>query len=284
MKMTWFLEEAPLLETTKILQDYHMHTSFSCDSKAKPEEMIKSAIAKGLTSISITDHYDLECIDYKEDETFDSKDYFATLLPLKEKYKDKIAINIGVELGLQPGCGKVFLPLVKNNPFEFIIGSVHVFKGRDLAKGEVFIGRREEDVYPEYFEEVLQNIKEYKKFNVLGHLDYPIRYSKGKNTTYHYKNHKEVLDDILKELIDTGRGLEVNAAGLKYGLPFAHPRQEILKRYVELGGEILTIGSDAHRPNHIAYDYERVKEYLKSCNVKNYTIFSSSGINFYQLT
>lgn len=261
-----------------------MHTYFSGDSDADPEEMIKTAVSKGLKSISITDHYDLECADYVDEGIFDIDEYFKVLYPLKEKYKSKIEVNIGVEIGMQPMRSELFRSMISIYPFEFVIGSVHVIGGKDPAFGQIFENKKDEDVYQEYFEEELQNIKECKDFNVLGHLDYVVRYGHKMDKSYKYENHKEVIDDILKELIYTGRGIEVNAAGLKYGLPFAHPMGEIIKRYVELGGEILTIGSDAHKPEHIAYDFSKVKDYLVSCNVKNYTIFSSGRIKFYQLT
>ena len=76
-------------------------------------------------------------------------------------------------------------------------------------------------------------------------------------------------------MIEHGKGLEVNTAGLKYGLPFAHPHSDIIKRYIELGGEIVTIGSDAHKPEHVAYDFEKVKSILRTCGVKYLTKFKS---------
>ena len=77
----------------------------------------------------------------------------------------------------------------------------------------------------------------------------------------------------MKHLIEHGKGLELNTAGWKYGLPFAHPHQDVLKRYKELGGEIITIGSDGHRPEHVAYDFHKVKDYLEACGFKYYTEF-----------
>ena len=73
--------------------------------------------------------------------------------------------------------------------------------------------------------------------------------------------------------IEHGKGIELNTAGLKYGLPYAHPHRDVLKRYRELGGEILTIGSDAHKPEHVAYDFQKVPELLESCGFRYYTEF-----------
>ena len=93
----------------------------------------------------------------------------------------------------------------------------------------------------------------------------------------------EVADEIMRSLIAQGKGIELNTAGFKYGLPFAHPHPEILKRYKELGGEIITIGSDAHKPEHIAYDFDRAKEVLEECGFKYYTEFKERKTIFIQV-
>lgn len=94
----------------------------------------------------------------------------------------------------------------------------------------------------------------------------------------------DLIDEILKILIQRGKGLEVNSAGLKYGLPYPHPHPDVLKRYKELGGEIITIGADAHKPEHVAYDFAQTAEILKSCGFKFYTEFCERKPVFKQLT
>ena len=96
-------------------------------------------------------------------------------------------------------------------------------------------------------------------------------------------DYADIIDEILKLLIEKEKGLEVNSAGLKYGLPFAHPHPDVLKRYRELGGEIITIGADAHKPEHIAYDFAKAEEILKSCGFKYYTEFFEQKPVFKQL-
>ena len=117
------------------------------------------------------------------------------------------------------------------------------------------------------------DIKNNPDFDVLGHIDYVIRYGKEKERAYSYHKYADVIDEILKTLIHNGKGLELNTAGWKYGLSFAHPHPDILKRYRELGGEILTVGSDGHKPEHIAYDFHRINDLLKECGFKYYTEF-----------
>ena len=118
-----------------------------------------------------------------------------------------------------------------------------------------------------------KNLQTYSCFDTCGHIDYVVRYGPSKNVHYCYKNHADILDEILKTLIDKGIGLECNTAGFKYGLGQPHPSTEILKRYKELGGELLTLGSDAHAPCHIAYDFQKASDLLKACGFRYYTIF-----------
>ena len=118
---------------------------------------------------------------------------------------------------------------------------------------------------------------------MLGHIDYIVRYGKTKAATYSYKEHADIIDEILKYLIEHGKGIELNMAGFKYGLGFGHPHPDIIKRYKELGGEIITIGADGHKPEHIAYDFYRVSGILKACGFEKYTEFIERKPIFRQL-
>ena len=253
-----------------IKADVHMHTLFSHDSDARPDEMIQEAIQKGLETICFTDHYDKDDMEWGEESIFHPESYFKTLVPLQEKYKGKINIRIGVELGLQPHLGEYYREFTQKYPFDFVIGSVHCIQSTDPASKVIFQGKSDEEVYKIAFEETLTDIKAFDGFDVLGHLDYVVRYGERREETYSYKKFSDIIDEILRILIEKGKGLEVNTAGLKYGLPFAHPHSDVLKRYRELGGEIITIGADGHCPEHIAYDFDKVPSILKDCGFKYY--------------
>ena len=264
--------------------DYHMHTAFSLDSESEAESMVRGAIAKGLKRICITDHEDHGYIYEGEEFTFDVKEYFQTLGNLREKYKDQIDIRIGVEIGLQPDLGGYYQQYVKKWPFDFVIGSVHLIGGKDPYDQELFEGQTDEEAYRQTFLETLEDIKAIDDFDVLGHLDYVVRYGKQQEKEYAYFKFSDEIDAVLKYLIEHGKGIELNTAGLKYGLPFAHPHPEILKRYKELGGEIITIGADAHKPEHIAYDFRKVRGILADCGFKYYTEFLERKPVFKQVT
>ena len=223
--------------------DCHMHTYFSGDSEAKPEDMVLAAIDKGLEAICFTDHEDIDYFCDDIEFVFDPETYFKELGALKEKYKEKLDIRIGVEFGLQPHLAK---------------------------KAKAF---SDEEAYRMALQETIADIRAVADFDVLGHLDYVVRYGKHREQEYSYGRFADEIDEILRYLIEHGKGLEVNTAGLKYGLPFAHPHPDVLKRYKKLGGEIITVGADAHKPEHVGYDFNIVDNILEACGFKYYAEF-----------
>lgn len=251
--------------------DFHMHTAFSTDSESSPEEMIEEAIRRGLQTICITDHFDLDFTEPGFLVDFDT--YFPALRNLQEKYRAYIDVRIGAEFGLQPHLSDAFREIAGKYPFDFIIGSLHVIDGMDPYRRKYFEGKTDEEAYRRAFECTIENIRAIADYDVLGHIDYVVRYGKHQAREYSYAKYADYLDEILRHLIENGKGLELNTAGWKYGLDFAHPHQDVLKRYKELGGEIITIGSDGHKPEHVAYDFHKVKDYLQACGIKYYTEF-----------
>ena len=263
--------------------DIHMHTCFSHDSESTPESMILGAVNKGLQSICFTDHYDKDDIAWGQEDIFDPEEYFKVLRPLQEKYRDIIDVRIGVEIGMQPYLQPFYDVFVKKYPFDFVIGSAHSILGTDVAFGTIFETRTDSEVYEICLKEMLEDVKCYDDFDTLGHLDYMTRYGKEREKAYSYKKYADIIDEILKTLIYKGKGLEINTAGLKYGLPYAHPHMDVLKRYRELGGEIITIGADGHKPEHIAYDFQKVPEILNTCGFTFYTEFKERKPVFHHI-
>lgn len=259
-----------------------MHTKFSNDATSEPEAMIQSAIEKRLQIICITDHQDM---DYPREGMFgfDTAHYFEVLSHLKEKYKHQIEVRIGVEVGLQPHLRAEIKEYVNRYPFDFVIGSIHIVDRMDPYYPEFFENRTDEEGYTLAFQDTIKSLNNIDDFDVLGHIDYIVRYGKEKAKNYTYEKYKEYIDEILKLAIKKGKGIELNTSGFKYGLGFCHPHPDIIRRYRELGGEIITIGADGHRPEHIAYDFHKVGDILKSCNFKYYTEFCQRKPIFKQL-
>ena len=257
------------------LWDTHMHTSFSGDSEADPEAMIREAVRLGLSGICITDHEDLDYPDPDICFELDLPVYEQTILDLKKKYAGKIPVCFGIELGLAPHLTERHRQILSSHPFDFVIGSSHLVNGIDPYYPAYYEGRSEEEAYREYFRSVLANIQAFQDFDVYGHLDYVVRYGPDKNRFYSYERYADVIDPILMELIRLGKGIEVNTAGFKYGLGHPNPTEAILCRYRELGGTILTLGADAHAPEQIAWSYASLPGLLKDCGFDSYTVFQN---------
>lgn len=276
-----------------IQADMHMHTWFSTDSEACPRDMADEAVRKGLKTICFTDHFDKDDLEWGEEGIFDVDAYFVEMQKLQEEYAGKLNIRIGIELGLRTYLKDYYEELTKKYPFDFVIGSVHNVPYKKDAEGNIlytdpaaeklFTDCTDKEAYRLMMETTLENVRISDCFQTLGHLDYVVRYGKSREKEYSYTDYADIIDEILKLLIEKKKGLEVNSAGLKYGLPFAHPHPDVLKRYRELGGEIITIGADAHKPEHIAYDFAKAEEILKSCGFKYYTEFFEQKPVFKQL-
>lgn len=252
--------------------DVHMHCGFSNDSETRPEDIVESAIAKGLSVICFTDHYDKDNLDWGDEAIFDVESYFQKMIELQEEYRDQIDIRIGAEIGMQPYLAEYYQNFMAQHPFDFVIGSVHSVLEHDVAL-DFFQKHSDPEGYKIYFEEMLQDVQKIKSYDVLGHLDYIVRYSNQGSKGFDLNDYMDIIEEILKQVIAHGKGIEMNMSGLKYGLGAPHPQPEIIKRYRELGGEIITVGADGHIPEHIAYDYHLADDILKSCGFKYYTEF-----------
>lgn len=254
--------------------DCHMHTKYSADSDASIESMIEASISKGLKTICFTDHMDLDFpSEYNMTFEFDVNDYFDTLERLKSKYKDDININIGIELGLMPHLASRYNKLINDYNFDFVIGSSHLVNMKDPYYSSFWENISTKEGLNLYFKSIIENISSFDGFDVYGHIDYIIRYCPDKSYSFSYEDYSEIIDCILKTLISKGKGIEINTAGYKYGLNAPNPGIDIIKRYIELGGNILTIGADAHKPEHIAYDYDSLYKLLKDNNISAYCYF-----------
>lgn len=266
-----------------ILADYHVHSRFSSDSQAAMEQMIEKAIGLGLTRLCFTDHMDYDYPPVSSSNfLFNPDEYVTKLGELKARYGKKLEILTGIELGLQPHLAKQLTTLIKNYSFDFIIGSSHVVDHMDPYYKEYWEYKTMRQGIERYFASIIENCREFHDFDVYGHIDYIVRYvpkqyfassTEGETPDYSYEDYKDLLDEVLKTILSFGKGIEVNTAGLKYGLSYPHPKAEVLKRYRELGGELITIGSDAHKPEHLCYDFGMLPDFLKSLGFRYYAVF-----------
>jgi histidinol-phosphatase (PHP family) len=267
------------------LSDFHIHSSFSSDSDAEPEDMIQSAIQMKLPSICFTDHNDFDYPLQDGNVVFllDLPGYMKEICRLREIYREQIKILVGVEQGLQSQLADKIDHYDPTHQLDFIIGSSHLIHGEDPYYRSFWEGRCTHHAVLSYFESIYENIRTCHNYDVYGHLDYVIRYAPEQDKDYNWTSYSEIIDKILGALISRGKGIEVNTAGLKYGLKDTNPCKGILKRYRELGGELLTVGSDAHKPEHIAYDFNKAKEILSSCGFRYITVYEKRLPHFIKI-
>ena len=262
-----------------ITADVHTHTSFSSDSEESMENAARAAIERGLKTLCITEHMDM---DYPGGEfILDTAAYKAEHDRVRELFSDRLEMLFGVELGLMDYLAPRLYEYTKEWDFDFIIGSSHLVDGIDPYYPEYFDKYDDKNGILRYFESILANINAFDDFDVYGHIDYIVRYSKGKS--YAPVDYRELLGEIFRLLIHKGKGIELNTAGLKYGLGWAHPHPEALAMYRQMGGEIITVGSDGHRGEHIAYDFGVAQDILKAAGFKYYAVFRKRKAEFLSL-
>lgn len=258
-----------------IITDMHTHTNLSGDCTASLEEMVQAAQAKKLTYYAVTDHHDIDYPECGIDFILDLDGSIRQLKEARELYnKPSFTLLRGIEYGLQPHLKDNLAALSQKDDYDFIIGSCHIAGGIDPYEKEFFQGRSRDEAYQFFFENTLECLTLLDGFDALGHLDYAIRYwRKDKHRTYAYNQFKDVLDAILALLIKKDIALEVNTAGYPHKLNQPHPPYDVLTRYLEMGGELLTIGSDAHLPINVATHFDVVEERLKAIGFKSYTTY-----------
>ena len=238
----------------------------------------------GLDTLCFTDHMDYE-YRYEPEGMFeiDVPKYFEHLFQLKEQYAGKFNVRIGIELGLRDepdlleSVREQNRALVTEYPFDFVIGSTHQMVHVDPYYPEFWENRSQREGMEMYFISGLENIKNNEFFDSYGHLDYLIRYANGDKTQYNCSDYAELIEPMLKELIARGKALEINSKGLtpSYGINAPHPGREVLRRYRELGGELITVGSDAHTADGVAVYFDQVETMLKDIGFRYYAIFEN---------
>ena len=270
--------------------DYHVHTEFSDDSNYPMEQVIKDAITKGFDELCFTDHVDYgikkdwdepgEMIyrkggagepDQMPVANVDYPVYYKTFQKMKELYQDNISLKFGLEFGMQAHTVEKYEKLFSRYPFDFIILSVHEIEDKEFWDQGFQNGMTQQEYNERYYEEMLYLVQNYHNYSVLGHMDLITRYDKA--GVYPFEKLKPILTKILKTVIADEKGIEVNTSSHRYGLKDLTPSRDILKLYKELGGKIITIGSDSHKPEHLGAFVDETKEELKALGFEQICTF-----------
>lgn len=277
--------------------DYHLHTWYSDDSDYPMEQLVCDAIARGLSEICITDHVDYGVKDDWADqsETYDAHEkvgrpamnvkypaYHAEIQRLRKRYAGQIIIREGMEFGMQAHTIPQYERLFAAYPFDFIIMSCHQVEDKEFWKQDFQHGRTQEEYNRRYYEEILQVIQKYQNYSVLGHLDMICRYDQA--GIYPFEKIRDIVAAILQQVIRDGKGIEVNTSSHRYGLSDLTPSRKILELYRDLGGTILTVGSDTHAAGHLAAYIRETMAVLREIGFQSVCTFEKMEPVFHTLS
>ncbi len=240
--------------------DFHMHSGVSFDTDSKPIDMARAAAEKGLKEICFTDHYDPHFYPTGKHELFTLEEYADAYDSLSYP---GLTIRRGVELGLTDWDVELTADLLNKRAFDFVIGSVHMADGTDPYFPEYWVGKTLADAFTVYLEQTLKCVRLHSNFDVLGHLTYVC---KSPHNTYHlpvcHEDYREICDEIMRELVRRGKGMEINTSGINSPGVYL-PEKSFLQRFRELGGEIVTLGSDAHTPDRVGQHFDGAIDILR---------------------
>lgn len=258
--------------------DYHLHSEFSDDSRESMDNQIQQAISLGLNEICFTDHVDYGIkhdwddprgIDWRQDSmeplaNVNYPEYFAKLLRMRVTYGKAITIRSGLEFGIQSITVDNYKKLYDRyqDQLDFVLFSMHQVNNLEFWTQDFQIGKTQQEYNEEYYREILKTMKLFKNYSVLAHLDLLARYDK--KGIYPFEKVEDLIAEILKQAINDGKGIEVNTSSWHYGLTDTQPSRKTLKLYKDLGGKIITVGSDAHSTKYLADHIKDVYAILKN--------------------
>ena len=273
--------------------DYHVHSEYSDDSTYPLEQVIRDAIGMGMDEICITDHVDYgikkdwdagEEIAYRGSQPLANVDYpryMAALRDMQSRYGDRIRIRVGLEFGIQTHVIPQFRALLTRYPLDFVILSIHQIENQEFWTQEFQRGRTQQEYNERYYEELLDVVQQYQGYSVLGHLDLITRYDE--QGVYPFERVRPLVEAILRRVIADGKGIEVNTSSHRYGLTDTTPSVAILQLYRELGGTILTIGSDSHAPAHLGTYIGEARALLRDLGFRQFCTFERMQPVFHPL-
>lgn len=253
--------------------DLHTHTDHSFDGHYPVCELCDEAINRGIKTIAFTDHLEMDVF-YKDNFDKTVAEAFEDISKAKELYKGRLEVLTGAEFGEAVYDKAVSEDILGKYDFDFVIGAIHNLPHKDDFYYMNFEG--DMDFYPlldEYFDLELEMVR-WAKFDTLAHLTYPLRYIIGNyGRSVDMSRYSEIIDEILTTLIHNKTALELNTAGYRQPIGIPSPDESIIRRYKELGGELLTFGSDAHYTEHLGADIGRGYELALKCGFDKMTVY-----------
>ena len=267
------------------LADYHMHSRVSPDAAASMIEMAEAAIRQGLQEICFTDH--VEPIRFGTTvprENYDWEPMIAEFHAARTAVGDRITLRLGAELGDAVwGLQRMEAMLAKAPALDFTIGSIHTLSGRMGGRDLYFLAPRDQTEIRDCLEDYLMQVKklvQWGKFQVLGHLTLPLRYlNQGRGLDASFDGFEEQIGEIFQILISKGLGIELNTNRGSTPLP----DEKWLRLYREMGGEIITLGTDAHSPGYVGRAIREGQDLLRACGFRRFCTFRHGGPVWHEL-
>ncbi len=268
------------------LADYHTHSRISPDASASMTEMAEAAVAAGLDEICFTDHVEpIEWGTVRLRRTpYDWDALTAEFAAAQQAMDGRITLRLGVELGDAPWSFTTAEDLMTHAPqLDFVIGSVHMlsshFEGQDLYFFAPGTTARAREGMADYLAQV-NRLARWGKFDVLGHLTLPLRYlNENRGFSLTFDGFEREIGDIFQLLVSQNRGIELNTN--RGGMPL--PDEKWLQLYRECGGEIITLGTDAHSPKHVGCAIRERQALLKQCGFHAFCTFENHRPSFHEL-
>lgn len=277
-----------------MLTDYHLHCEFSDDSSETMENQIKRAIELGLDEVCFTDHVDYGIkkdwiegnIQMRGDNYLANVDYpkyFDKLHQMQQLYKDQLVIKQGLEFGIQTITVDNFKKLYDKyqSELDFILLSMHQVDNMEFWTQDFMKGRTQQEYNEKYYKEIYEVQKVFKDYSCLAHLDLLVRYDP--LGVYPYEKVEDMVAEILKQAIKDGKGIEMNTSSWRYGLSDTQPSRAILELYKDLGGKIITLGSDAHKTSQLGDHIKEGKQILKELGYGEFCTFDKMNPIFHKL-
>ncbi len=258
--------------------DSHTHCEFSPDSRMKMADAVEKVKIEGLGGIIFTDHMDIDTPTQDRTFMFDPEEQQAAIDNLENR--EGIEVLKGIEIGMQPQVLDQLDRYIGKSSFDQVIASVHFVDGVDPYHQPYYDGKNFTKAYGRYLDIIYQCITSYRDFDILGHYDYIARYAPYTERSIYYRDFPIQLDRILKFLASEGKALEINTNTYREkcgGVPQLDT--DVLRRFRELGGEYVSLGSDAHDLNRIGEQFALYSLVIKSCGFDTITHFKGRKAN-----
>lgn len=248
-----------------MVSDTHNHTChFSFDAEMSIYELIKAAKDNEISSVAVTEHYELGF----DDQIFDIPQYADAFKTWKSLSQNKVNLLIGIEFGYQKHLASEVDILAETIPFDQIILSNHLVDGQDIYYYRECYKRPKEELYSEYIEAMAEMAELCNNYDIIGHYDYINRYSNYRNKQMLYSDCPKAFDHLFEVMTAKNKCLEINTRSIhklrKRRVKEYMPDSAIIKRYIEMGGKMISLGSDSHTANTLGMHFDETVEYLKA--------------------